>query len=705
MTAPSLDILWIAVCTVLVLLMQPGFGALESGFTRAKNSINVAIKNLTDFCISTMIFWAFGFALMFGIGNGVWGWGSALFDGGAGGFDTTFFFFQLAFCGTATTILSGAVAERMRFQGYFIATAILAGAIYPVVGHWAWADLDGGSAGWLGAAGFVDFAGSTVVHSVGGWMALAALLILGPRHGRFGGNGRPIEGHDIPLATLGGFFLWIGWFGFNGGSTLALDGSVPLVLLNTALGGAAGGLAAVAATWIRHRRPRVQLIIAGPLGGLVGVTANCNIVTPVEAVLIGAIGGLVAVSGTALLERLEIDDAVAAVPIHLGAGIWGTLAVALFGDPAAWGGGSRLEQLGIQALGVAVAGLWAFGVGYLLLRLIDRWAPLRVTARQEEVGLNVAEHGASTAINDLIEAMEHQRRDADFSRLIPVEPETEAGRIARQYNLVLGKVNTETRRREQLLEELLQAKEAAETANRSKSQFLATMSHELRTPLNAIIGFSELISQEVFGEMGNPKYREYARDIFNSGQHLLSLVNDILDLSKIEARKFDLNEEHVRVDELVPSVVRLVAPKAREKGLGLDARVADGLPGLYADRRALRQVLLNLLSNAVKFTPAGGAVSVAAWLEPDGRLALAVTDTGIGMSKEEIARAMEPFTQIANSFTNHVGGTGLGLPLTRSLVALHGGTLVLRSEPGEGTTATVRLPWDRLIDRANQMAG
>jgi Amt family ammonium transporter len=611
----------------------------------------------------------------------------------------------MAFCGTATTILSGAVAERMRFQGYFVATAILAGAIYPVVGHWAWADLDGGTPGWLAAMGFVDFAGSTVVHSVGGWMALAAVLIVGPRKGRFGRIGRAPEGHDIPMATLGGFLLWIGWFGFNGGSTLVLDDSVPLVLLNTALGGAAGGLVAVAATWAIHRRPRVGLIITGPLGGLVGVTANCNIITPAEAVVIGGIGGLVAVLGMLWLERMQIDDAVGAVPVHLGAGIWGTLAVALFGDPAAWGGGGRIDQLGVQALGVAATGLWAFGIGYVLLKAIDRVAPLRVTPQQEEVGLNVAEHGASTAINDLIGEMERQRRDGDFDRMVPVEPETEAGRIARQYNLVLGKVNTETRRREQLVDELVQAKEAAETANQSKSQFLATMSHELRTPLNAIIGFSELISEEVFGEIGDPKYREYARDILNSGEHLLSLVNDILDLSKIEAKKFDLSEERVSVEELVGSVTRFIAPKTQEKGLALETRIDDGLPDIYADRRALRQVLLNLLSNAVKFTPTGGHVSIAARPEPDGRLALIVTDTGIGMSRNDIPRAMEPFTQIESSLTNHAGGTGLGLPLTRSLVALHGGTMVLQSDPGAGTVVTVRLPWERLIDRESQLAG
>jgi len=700
MTPDMLDIAWIAVCTVLVLMMQPGFGALESGLVRSKNSINVAVKNIADLCISSIVFWAVGFALMFGTSvGGLLGVTDFAGDGGGTPFGFVFLLFQLAFCGAATTILSGAVAERMRFAGYALAATLVAGLIYPVFGHWAWAGLDADTAvGWLGQLGFIDFAGSTVVHSVGGWVALAALIVVGPRHGRFGPGGRPIEGQNVPMAALGTFLLWLGWFGFNGGSTMALTATVPLVLLNTALGGAAGGIAAIAASWATDGRPRVGMIVAGPIGGLVGVTANCHIVTPAEAVLIGAVAGLVTVAGSRLLDRLGIDDAVAAVPTHLGAGIWGTLAVALFGDPAAFAPGTdRLDQLGIQALGVAAAGVWSFGTALIGFGLINRVMPLRVGPSEEEAGLNVAEHGAGSAINDLLDAMETQRRSGDFSRRVPVEPETEAGRIARQYNLVLGEVNRETRKRESLVAELQRAKETAETANQSKSQFLATMSHELRTPLNAIIGFSELLSQEAFGTMGNPKYREYAEDILSSGQHLLSLVNDILDLSKIEAKKFDLREEPVDVGELVATVGRIVHPKAREKRLRLTTYAETPLPPIHGDRRALRQILLNLLSNAVKFTEPGGDIGLTAALEPDGRLALIVTDTGVGMAKKDIPRAMEPFSQIGASLNNHPGGTGLGLPLTRSLIALHGGTLVLTSAPGCGTTATVRLPWERLL--------
>ncbi|WP_333669652.1 ammonium transporter [Parvibaculum sp.] len=434
--AQSIDTVWVLICTVLVLLMQAGFACLESGLVRAKNSINVAVKNVMDFCVAGVGFWLVGFGLMFGVSaGGFLGSSDFAFDGVAGGNQATawvmaFFFFQLAFCSTSTTIVSGAVAERMSFRGYAITAAILSMLIYPVFGHWAWGGvLSGEAAGWLESRGFVDFAGSTVVHSVGGWIALAAILVLGPRIGRFGPDGKRIEPHDMPMATLGMFLLWIGWFGFNGGSTLALNATVPFVLVHTMLAAAAGGLAVVGISWIRNGLPDVQLTLNGILAGLVAITANCHIVSTSNAVLIGAGGGIVCLVASDLLARLRIDDAVDAVPVHLAAGIWGTLAVALFGDVSLFPNGhTRLEQLGVQALGIGAAGVFAFGVSYIVLHLIDRVLPLRVSADAERIGLNIAEHGASSALLDVLGAMEAQASRGDFSRPVHVEPFTEPAR-------------------------------------------------------------------------------------------------------------------------------------------------------------------------------------------------------------------------------------------------------------------------------------
>ena len=354
---PLQDTVWLLICAALVMLMQGGFCILESGLVRAKNSISVAIKNLVDFCVSGAIFWSIGFAVMFGFSReGLLGTSGFFMGRSSDSWLLAFFLFQLMFCATATTIISGAVAERIRFIGYIAVAIIMAALIYPVFGHWAWArTIDGEPAGWLLRLGFIDYAGSTVVHSVAGWVALAAVLIVGPRIGRFSPNGKPITGDNMPMATLGVLLLWFGWFGFNGGSTLGVNNQIPLILVNTNLAGAFGALAALALTWTICGRPDVKHVMNGAIGGLVGITASCHVVGPLSAAAIGAVSGAICFAATHLLVRLKIDDVIGAVSAHGCAGAWGTLAVALFGDPLAWATGlGRLEQLGVQAIGAGV---------------------------------------------------------------------------------------------------------------------------------------------------------------------------------------------------------------------------------------------------------------------------------------------------------------------------------------------------------------
>ncbi|MEX2115059.1 MAG: ammonium transporter [Pirellulales bacterium] len=457
-----LDLAWMLLCAGLVMLMQAGFCCLESGLARTKNRVNVAIKNLTDFCIASVIFWLFGFALMFGASwHGLIGTSHFMPGKNAGPWLLSFVLFQLVFCGTATTIISGAVAERIRFAGYLAVSVIVSALFYPVFGHWAWGGAaDGAPSGWLAQAGFVDFAGSTVVHSVGGWIALAAVLVVGPRLGRFDADKPAMHGSDLPLATLGVFLLWFGWFGFNGGSTLAVSAEVPSILLNTNLAAAAGGVAALALAWAVLRRPDVVLTMNGVLGGLVGITASCHIVSPLSAIIIGAVAGVISVLGTWALERLKIDDVVGAVPVHGLGGVWGTLAVALFADASVWPhDGGRWTQLGIQATGVAACFAWAFGGGYVALRLLNLLLPLRATPDAERLGLNISEHDAKSEMVELLNEMEIQRNQSDFSRHVIVEPHTEVGQIALQYNRVLDKVHAEITSREQAVEALRHAEE------------------------------------------------------------------------------------------------------------------------------------------------------------------------------------------------------------------------------------------------------
>jgi len=316
------DIGWILLCTALVLFMQAGFCCLESGLVRSKNSINVAIKNFVDFSIASAIFWIFGFAIMFGVTYDGWfGTTNFLFNRIDNSWLVSFFIFQMVFCGTATTIVAGAVAERTRFLGYIFVSIIISGIIYPFIGHWLWGGAASGeSTGWLSSQGFIDFAGSTVVHSTGGWVALAAVIVIGPRIGRFDTKD-PIQGQDLPMATLGAFILWFGWLGFNGGSALSLTGQIPVILANTILSGAFGSLLAMILSWKYFGLPKVEHTINGALAGLVSITASANIMTPLDAVFMGLIGGSVCFGKSLLLDKLRIDDVVGAFPVHVCAGI------------------------------------------------------------------------------------------------------------------------------------------------------------------------------------------------------------------------------------------------------------------------------------------------------------------------------------------------------------------------------------------------
>jgi ammonium transporter len=490
------DIAWLLVCAALVLFMQAGFTALESGLVRSKSSINVAIKNFANFLVASSLFWLFGFGVMFGVdAGGLFGTSSFVFEGD-GEFLTAFFLFQLGFIATATTLMSGAVAERMRFGGYLVLATFVAAVTYPVFGHWAWGagSLVGrsGSDGWLRELGFVDFAGSTVVHSVGGWVALAAIIVLGPRIGRFGPGAVPIHGHDLPVSTVGVFVLWVGWYGFNGGSLYALTPDVPGVILNTTVAAAFGGLAGMALTWLRDGRPDVVTIMNASLAGLVGITASAHIMSPWKAAIIGIVAAVVMQGVTAALERLRIDDAIDAVPVHLGAGVWGTLAVGLIGDQDAFPtGAGRLEQIGIQLVGIATCFVWAFGVGYVVLSVINRRVPFRIDAAGELAGLNIAEHGATTEIADLLTDMDEHHRTGDFARPVRVEPHTEVGRIALEYNRVLAAFE---RRTESL--QLLRRTAAAANESSSVEDALGVALDEVFRFTGWPIGHAFLVSRE-----------------------------------------------------------------------------------------------------------------------------------------------------------------------------------------------------------------
>jgi len=607
------DDFWVLICAGLVFLMQAGFTCLESGLTRSKNSINVAIKNITDFGISTILFWSFGFALMFGASANGWIGSSQFFlslDDGSR--TSTFFLFEIMFCATTVTIVSGATAERLRFRSYIIISIILSGLIYPVFGHWAWNGVQSGTVtGWLGKIGFIDFAGSTVVHSVGGWVALAALLIIGPREGRFPpvGAHMKIHGSNLPMSVLGVLLLWVGWFGFNGGSTLALNDQVAGIITNTFLAGASGVMVTLTVGWIIRKQADAELVIFGSIAGLVAITASAHAVSAASALAIGGIGGMVMLGVDYLMDYLHIDDAVGAIPVHLGAGIWGTLAVAIFGNDEILGTGlSFWEQLLIQATGIGVCFLWTFGLSYGFFKLINIFLPLRVTAEDERIGLNVSEHGATTELLDMFRTMDSQSKTGDMSLRVPVEPFTEVGQIAERYNSVMEALQKEAAKTESSLQE--------------KELLLREIHHRVKNNLQVISSLLSLQSRtskdeqaiemakesqnriKVMALIHEKLYRskDFANVEFND--YIKNLVNDLFASYRVSASRISLKLE---IEDL---------------SLGIDTAIPTGL------------IINELVTNCLKYAfskDSDGEIRISLRSLDDGQNELIVRDNGVGI--------------------------------------------------------------------------
>jgi ammonium transporter, Amt family len=389
------DYVWTLIAAALVFFMQAGFAMVESGFTRAKNAINIMMKNLMDFSMGSIAFWAVGFGLMFGVSKTGWFGTSGFFlsDFSPGGdpWVLAFWMFQVVFAATAATIVSGAMAERTKFSGYLIYSVFISALIYPIFGSWAWGSLYNGG-GWLENLGFIDFAGSTVVHSVGGWAALAGAIVLGPRIGKYTKDGKikPILGHNMPLAALGVFILWLGWFGFNPGSTTAANKDIAMIFVNTNLAAAAGCVLAMFTSWVKFGKPEVGMSLNGALAGLVAITSPCATVTPASAIAIGAIAGVIVVLAVLFFDKIRIDDPVGAISVHGVCGAWGTFSAGIFNI-----GGTSLKIIGVQALGIAACFLWVFPTAYLLFKVIDVTIGLRVSPEEELEGLDFAEHGGN----------------------------------------------------------------------------------------------------------------------------------------------------------------------------------------------------------------------------------------------------------------------------------------------------------------------
>ncbi len=390
-----LDLMWIVICGILVFFMQAGFTLVEVGFTRAKNTANIIMKNLMDLAIGSLGFWIIGYTIMYGDDIGTFIGSPSLFYNVRE--DMHNLFFQTVFCATAATIVSGAIAERTKFSTYLIFSLMMTVVIYPISGHWVWQ-----GDGWLTNLGFIDFAGSTVVHSVGGWAALVAAALVGPRIGKYtNGKSNAIPGHNMLYGALGVFILWLGWFGFNPGSELAISGdsayNVAGIVITTNLAAAAGAVVSLFLTWIRYGKADISMTLNGALAGLVGITAGCAAVSPMGAFIIGIISGIVVVFSIEFIDKvLKVDDPVGAISVHGVVGAVGTLCVGLFATDGGLFYGGGFAQLGVQAIGVIGIGAWAMIATFIVLFILKKTIGLRVSEHEELEGLDRTEHGVDS---------------------------------------------------------------------------------------------------------------------------------------------------------------------------------------------------------------------------------------------------------------------------------------------------------------------
>jgi ammonium transporter, Amt family len=610
----GLDLTWIMAAGALVMFMQVGFLLLEAGMVRSKNSINVAQKNMLDFVFAVAAFAIGGFMIAFAHSE-------TFFPGfdvnyialnGLNPWEAGFFVFQIMFCGTAATIVSGAVAERMRLSAYIWGSLFLSGVIYPVFVHWAWGGALGANPGaFLGNAGFIDFAGSTVVHATGGWISLAACILIGAREGRFDENGKPVRmtGHSPVLATTGALILFIGWIGFNGGSTLRADANMAMIILNTILAGGFGACAGyLMGTW-QDGVVLPEKSLSGMLGGLVAVTAGCHVLTPGGAAVIGVAGGVIAIWGNDVVERrFKIDDAVGAIGVHAFAGVLGTLGLALLAPTSQLLHESRLDQFGIQLYGSVINFAWSFGAGYAFFWLLNRFLRLRVSLEVERGGLNIAEHATHIGTGHMEVALAQLiSGNADFRMRLPVDRGGDSEHLTRLFNRLMDSLEVEHAELSELEALKRQSEEAERVSALSNATFEAIVMHKDGVIIDGNEQFAALVGLKLEALSGSrlltfiePRFHDVMQDLAaNDDEHVieLELIGQGGQPIPVAARgkRINYRGENVRVE----CIVDLRERKAHEEEM-LRMANQDPLTGL-----ANRSLFATHLEKAIELSSIG----------------------------------------------------------------------------------------------------
>ncbi|OOV88859.1 ammonium transporter [Oceanospirillum linum] len=672
----NLDLVWVMVCAALVMFMQAGFTALESGLTQAKNSINVAIKNITDFIISVLAFWAVGYAIMFGVSSGgFFGTSGFALSGMTEASDFASFAFQATFAGTAATIVSGAVAERTKFLAYVLVAVFTTCVIYPISGHWIW-----NADGWLAQQGMIDFAGSTVVHSLGAWVGLAGAVVVGPRLGVFGKDKKitKIQGHSLVLAVVGVLILWFGWFGFNGGSTLTGDASIAKIIASTMLSAGAAGLSCFFISMVMHERREINVekLLNGVVGGLVAITAGCAVVEPAGAVAIGfTAGAALYFAEWIILNIMRVDDPVNVVAAHGVCGALGTILLVFFADEAALVNGSVIDQLMVQLTGVFTVFVWGFGLGYLAFALLKAFGVLRVPPEDEERGLNVSEHGASSALLDMQNAMQFIIKDGDLTRRVSVDRGSEFERLGAIFNLFLdsyeraiGDIKSASTQLNGYAKEMTKASDeldAGVTQQQEQSLQITTAITQLSAAVKQLAASVKETSQQteeatIQSSSGHDLVKESVRDIHMLAERIAS-VYDVTEQVQSQAGAITQILETIEgvADQtnLLALNAAIEAARAGEAGRGF-AVVADEVRALSQQTqgytRSIQETiteLQNRVQSAVTLVRGGHelADNSVGTVTRSGDAFEAINDMvhAINSSSVEIATVAEQQSQIA----------------------------------------------------------
>ncbi|PCK08683.1 MAG: hypothetical protein COA42_07995 [Alteromonadaceae bacterium] len=707
-----IDTLWLIFCTCLLFLQQAGFLCLESGLTRKKNNINVAVKNFCDIGVAFVTF--FAVTQLFDLDFVVFP--SENLVGSSAVVDLqkeqmhgyAILTYQALLCCTTVSIISGAVAERVPFIGYLCIALLVAGVIYPTSANAIW-----GADSWLKSMGFYDFSGATAVHSVGGWVALAAVFVIGSRIGRFDTScdistrkTNTIQPSSLSSASLGAVLLCIGWLGFSSGHTGMFHDRIPLVILNTILAGSASLIFSIISPLSRGAVVEVPVAINGCLTGLVAITGCAYLTTPLEAIAVGASGGVLACFIHMWFEKLRIDDAVGSIEVHLAGGIWGTLITALFMD------GPLLSNLAVQLIGVLMIGAWTFCLAFASLYLIKHFVTLRVSEADEALGLNISEHNARSDLVDLVDHIREHANTGDVSQRLSIEPFGEMAMVGLEYNNLLDKIEKKERDvkgSHEIVEayskhlaktlteikqkncELEKATKEAKNANSAKGVFLKNMTHEIRTPLNSIIGYSQRGIRKNYHDVATSSFEI----INNAGKHLLEIINNIIDISSIESDEIGLFYKEMELEGCLESIYSVASAQVIEKGLTIHYSKPDALPlTVFGDQIRIKQVFLNLLNNAIKFTREG-RIDIEMSFLPDGdhsgTLSFSISDTGIGIAEENLELIFASFKQVDELSTRHYGGNGLGLCIVKSLVEKMNGEIAVTSNLDKGSCFSGKL--------------